>query len=387
MSKPLTMSEPIHIDFNLSHNGHSLFSNYEQDNPTIKKKSQHEAVIRALEASVYLWRNDSVDLLIQLATSFHALKALGQSQDIVGRVLNWFIEHGYLAKASRGNSLDGSISCFRVIQPFDLGEACILVNSLDRVIVKDSKGNPMSFAESQLAPIKANLSLINQHINNTTFKDHTGKQLPICLKRIFSHGSLMLHGRFYDHYMNIASIHRSAFTLDDVSTLVLDFRSMHPRLLYAIEGVSLTADPYSIDGVDRSEVKAVFTRMLNVTCVGALLASLKKEYASVNELAVLNVVRQIREKHQSIARYLFPAAKDSSLIAMYWESTLIETILLRSIEAGLVMLPIHDALIVKEPDEAQASLLIEQTFADLYPNIIIDSAFPLLKKESKSCVG
>lgn len=378
------MSTSINIDFNLTHTGCSLFSAYLQDNPTIKKKSQHEAVIRALEASIVLLLDYPCNHDIHISTSFHTLKALGQSQDIVKRVLDWFITHGYLTQASTGNPLDGSISCFRVLQPIALDSTRITVNALDRVIVKDSSGEHICLPESVITPIKTNLALINNWLQNTCFKDHTGKQLPICLKRIFSHSSLRLHGRFYDHYMNIPSIHRPAFTLDDLSTVVLDFRSMHPRLLYAKEGVSLTCDPYTIDDVERSEVKAVFTRMLNVSSVTALLGSLEKEYETVNHEAVLSVVRQIRQQHQPIARYLFPAAKDSSLIAMYLESTLIETILLRSIEAGLVMLPIHDALIVKERDEAQASVLIEQTFADLYPNIIIDPAFPLLKKESGS---
>jgi hypothetical protein len=371
------------IDFKLSHNGHSLFSQYLADNPSIKKKAQHEAVMRALEASIYLRVDRLFNPCFIIATSYSSLKELGQSQDIVKRVLSWLCDRDYIVKQSSGNNLDGCLTTFSLLKNIKLA-ANTLINTActNDVIVKDKDGNPITLANELIQPIQRRLARINQHLQSASFRDHTGKQQPICLKRVFSHSSLTLHGRFYDHYMNIPSINRPAFTVDNASTVVLDFRSMHPRLLYAKEGESLISDPYTIEGFERSEVKAIFTRLLNVTSTTALISSLQAEYDTVNHQAVLAVVREIREQHQAINAYLFPPHKDSSLIAMYLESTLIETILLRSIDAGLIMLPIHDALVVKVEDEEQAVALIHQTFAELYPNIIVDDCFALLKRES-----
>jgi hypothetical protein len=164
--------------------------------------------------------------------------------------------------------------------------------------------------------------------------------------------------------------------------VILDFRSKAVRMLYAKEGFVLNTDPYTLGEYDRDEIKDVFNRMLNTSGISYLINSLKKDYDDLDESMVEAIATEIQKQHQPIAQYLFPQNRDSNLIAMYLESSLVEEILLRTINSGLIMYPVHDAFIVKEEDKDKAISLITNTFNELYPKSIANNIYPLLKIES-----
>lgn len=371
------------FNFERKHNGDSLFTQYLYENPSIKKKDVHEQVMRAFEANIYL-TGQNKQPYFSIPVSFPNLKALGQSQDIVNRVLDWLTYQGYIVREITGSNLTHKVSTYKILKPIPLANITITnEGSKAEVIVKDKDKKIIDYPDTaELKGIKSNLTAINTHLETATLTDHNGNIHSTRLRRIFSNGSLKLHGRFYDGYMNISSTHRLSLNIDGSRVVILDFRSMAVRMLYAKEGFVLNTDPYTLGEYDRDEIKDVFNRMLNTSGISYLINSLKKDYDDLDESMVEAIATEIQKQHQPIAQYLFPQNRDSNLIAMYLESSLVEEILLRTINSGLIMYPVHDAFIVKEEDKDKAISLITNTFNELYPKSIANNIYPLLKIES-----
>ncbi len=86
------------------------------------------------------------------------------------------------------------------------------------------------------------------------------------LYRTFNNGSFGLGGRFYGGWwQEIPSEYRRFITIDGKPTCELDFRSIHPSILYARAGLPLDTDPYqaAFDGQFREIVKPTFNALLN----------------------------------------------------------------------------------------------------------------------------
>src|SRR5947207_9185465 len=78
------------------------------------------------------------------------------------------------------------------------------------------------------------------------------------LVRIFNDGSFERGGRFYGGWwQGVPQHYRMHITIDGEPTVEADYSAIHPRLLYAREGMDCCGDPYDV-GLDprhRSWVK------------------------------------------------------------------------------------------------------------------------------------
>lgn len=97
------------------------------------------------------------------------------------------------------------------------------------------------------------------------------------LKRLFNH-NMELGGRFYGHYQNIPSADRERIRIDGEDTVELDYKSQHIAILYALEGLQLTDDPYLIDGHEdkRPAFKSIFLRLVNSENLPSLKANITR---------------------------------------------------------------------------------------------------------------
>lgn len=379
--------EASSMRFEYTHSAPSLFSAYLSDNQQIKKQAEHEKTFRAVEAFlIALARTSaSVELLFYCPTSFALLKDLGQSQDIVVRILDWLEQNQFIRKVSSGSNLTQKATCFELTKFIDPNSSILVVNtSKGKVIVKDKNSEQIALDTEELEKLSSNLAAINHHLQQSNLS-LAGVPLPIGLNRIFSNASLKLHGRFYDAYMNIPSANRKHLTIDGEQTIVIDFKSMAARMLYAHKGEVLAEDPYDIEDYERAEVKAIFNRMLNVTGPEMVIKSLVKSFdpnkVKEHEEEIKKLMQQIIEQNKPIAEFFFPKGKDSNLIAMYLESRLVESILLESISEGLTLFPIHDAFVVKRSDQERAITLIHECFNKIYPSSKPVATYPLVSVE------
>jgi len=84
------------------------------------------------------------------------------------------------------------------------------------------------------------------------------------MNRIFSSGRFDQGGRFYCPQQNMSSKQRQYLCFNDEPTVEIDFKSIHPILLYQLKGLSFSGDPYEIEGYDRNLIKTAFSMLVNI---------------------------------------------------------------------------------------------------------------------------
>jgi hypothetical protein len=112
-------------------------------------------------------------------------------------------------------------------------------------------------------------------LNHTATLD--GRYLLPWLRRLFN-WNMDLGGRFYGHYQQIPSADRKRILIDGERTVELDYKSVHIALLYALEGLPVTTDPYVIDGHadKRQTFKSIFLRLVNSDDLGSFKANITR---------------------------------------------------------------------------------------------------------------
>jgi hypothetical protein len=131
-----------------------------------------------------------------------------------------------------------------------------------------------------------------------------------------------------------------------------DFASLHPQLLYALHGIELCGDAYSVPDVNYSRklIKEAWMRAINARSRSIALASMKEEFQQYSRLQLDALLEAIEGRHQAIAGSLYrcPAEK-----LQFIDSELLLMTLARCRGEGITGLPIHDSIIV--PQSAGAS--------------------------------
>lgn len=87
------------------------------------------------------------------------------------------------------------------------------------------------------------------------------------VRRIFNSTSFDIGGRFYGGWwQNIPSAYRGMITIDGKRTTEFDYGRLHPTMLYAQEGMTLSGDAYDIGIGDehRDVIKQLFNAMVQM---------------------------------------------------------------------------------------------------------------------------
>ncbi len=187
------------------------------------------------------------------------------------------------------------------------------------------------------------------------------------LRRVFTRGSFQSGGRLFGGFWQPLSKQERAegLTIDQEQVVELDFSGMGPRLLYGVAGViPHFHDPYTLPGIVgcRDGIKKVFGAELFREAGGRgsrLPQGTRKLFPA--HLAYRDVLAALEQAHQPIA-HLF--GTDVGHRIQYQESTIIVDVLLRLGRAGIVGLPIHDAILVGRSHVEQASTIMEQVVID-----------------------
>lgn len=171
----------------------------------------------------------------------------------------------------------------------------------------------------------------------------------------FKHG-----GRLYtatrDGYQHLSGEERKSIRIDNKKTVELDFSGLHPRILYAWEGIQYDDDPYSIlpDDLEMRQVfKKIFMCLLNskdeVTAVRAgnkFLYDNRKYYNRMRKRGLKikdDLIPMFQETHAPIAHYF---CKGTGLKVMNLDSKIALDVLKHFAEKCIPVLAIHDSFIV-----------------------------------------
>lgn len=244
----------------------------------------------------------------------------------------------------------------------------------DQIIVKGKPNKnderkviktPFNRASRQM---EKDLDLINSVLRNAKIRfpmihlypdlDPTSKQL----YRIF-HEDLKNHGRFYGGFWeNTPAVHRPYITIDGEPTVELDYKSMHPMMLYQIVGAKAPDNLYQITGYTRKLVKSLFLILINADNESGAMAALRDkhpEYARLTNDFLQPVIDKIRQAHAPIKNYLGTGA---GRWLMFLDSTIANRVLMHFAKQGIPVLPVHDSFIVATQHRRELDRVMRESF-------------------------
>jgi len=149
-------------------------------------------------------------------------------------------------------------------------------------------------------------------------------------------------GRFYCAAQSLRKGERATITVSGEPTIELDYKSLHPRLLYSDEGIEAPADCYASDARPRELTKLV--SLLSINC-----KSLKQARQTLMQLENLpsdvasEYLRRYAEEHPGIAHRFFNSGWSR---LQFLDSQIVDAVLTKATVKGIPVLPVHDSFIV-----------------------------------------
>lgn len=184
------------------------------------------------------------------------------------------------------------------------------------------------------------------------------------LTRIFNDGSFNRGGRYYSTFQGFKSQLRLFLTIDNEPVVEVDYKGLHPSLLYQRAGLpEPTTDAYTIDGYPRKLVKKAFNILINrkkpAPATNSLIFYLnknKQQYVddkhpvapTIDKAYCLALEQAIRDHHKPIEHFFCNGVglelqnHDSLLCSHIFDYFLIKT--------DSIVLAVHDSFIVKQSD-------------------------------------
>ena len=188
------------------------------------------------------------------------------------------------------------------------------------------------------------------------------------VRRIFNRKSWKYGGRAYGalHQDWVRREMRTYVRIDGQPTIEIDFSAFHILMLYHREGIDYRQDPYEVcEGLDmRPTYKAVGLIAINAKnerkAYGAIRKKLKKRGIPLprRKEPLVSLVRTFREAHQPIAEYLF---SDVGIELQNVDGNLMNAILVRLIDHGVLGLSVYDSVIVqRQHEDLLRGIMIEE---------------------------
>ena len=192
------------------------------------------------------------------------------------------------------------------------------------------------------------------------------------LHRVFNRESFKLGGRAYGAvHQSIPSEIRPCVFIDGQPTIELDYSAYHPLMLYHLERIDYQDDVYSVcEGPEmRKTYKVASLVAINAEnedkAYGGISKKLKKEGIPLpaGEKPLVRLVHRFKEAHPRIAKYI---CADMGVRLMYFDSKIMNAILMKLMSQGILGLSVYDSVIVAE----QHRDILYQLMMDEYEKIM-----------------
>lgn len=291
------------------------------------------------------------------------------------KVVAWLVRLGYVdEQRSTGQGIQSTIMATDKLIGFIVGMANAKPICAE-IVLRDAEKCDIRYQETDVVSrMRANLKIINEALSSACIglcvdelmlmdisrqiaKKGEGKCIDFShtqLKRIFNNSDFTQGGRFYGGWwQEVPSDFRNCITIDDESTIEVDFSGLHPAMLYAREGALLSGDPYLIAGFEtrRAAIKVAANIMLNSkTDAKALGAIYSEDDCQCIRGEGKQVMAALRSKHAPISKHFCSGA---GVKLQFDDSQMAEEILLTLAVDNIVALPIHDSFIVKKKHMTQ----------------------------------
>lgn len=276
------------------------------------------------------------------------------------------IEHDYREPGSRGwqSSMKATPELRGICAGVVGGAPLVLAKPAEVVLLRDTKGKLLDYRETRnIDRMRRRLQKFNEAIMGSEID----QSVIAPLSRIFNQ-DMTRGGRFYAmgaSWQNIKSEARKSLTIDGEAVAELDYRTLHPAILYAEAGAAMPQDCYELEGWPRKLVKVAMLTLINAKTIHAARQSIAH-----NEMmsawgepggqeamkAADQLIKAIKRLHKPIA-HAFHSDAGARLMAI--DATLAETVMSVMLARGVVVLPVHDSFIVaaSKADELEAAML------------------------------
>jgi len=242
------------------------------------------------------------------------------------------------------------------------------------IILRNELKQPIPFQDTEFTlSAAANLQKINDLLSahniviGPDYNIHR-KYLHRVFNFDFNHG-----GRFFgSDWQRLNSSKRQLIKIDNSPVIELDFKSLHPTMLYALKGIQLEGDAYKLEEYSskiRDFLKMVMLIRINtesdvhaIRAIQGLINKRKIEKPSeVNSLKKL--IQAFMEKHGPI-RDLFD--NDTGLKLQRLDSDICEAVLMEFYEKDIPVLSVHDSFIVGKDYESELLQAMESAFVNKF---------------------
>jgi len=236
-------------------------------------------------------------------------------------------------------------------------------------ILRDADGKPMDYKPTrEIDRRDRKTDGFNEAIGAAEIMSLDGVDLACPMARIYNR-DFDRGGRFYPmgtSWQNIKSEARKALTIDGEPVVELDFKTLHPAILYAEAGVKMPADCYAIDGWPRDLVKVAMLTLINARTAHAARLSIanndrmaqRAKPGSQEAIGYASaLIEAIKRAHAPIAHAFH---SDAGARLMRIDSDMAEAVMHDLImRKGIVTLPVHDSFLVpvSKRDELEAAMM------------------------------
>lgn len=183
-------------------------------------------------------------------------------------------------------------------------------------------------------------------------------------RRIFNSTSFDIGGRFYGGWwQNIPSAYRGLITIDGKRTAEFDYGRLHPTMLYAQEGMTLTEDAYDIGIGDehRDVIKQLFNAMVQMKKPqdrpprDVKFSQTGKTWKQLRSL--------ILDKHEPIKDKFFCGIGNR---LQYEDSQIAEKVMLHFAKQDIAILPVHDSFVIQRSLQSWLVDAMSEAFSQRY---------------------
>lgn len=215
------------------------------------------------------------------------------------------------------------------------------------------------------------------------------------VKRVFNNSSWTKGGRFYGGWWlnDIKSKSRHDITINGNPTVELDYKALHPFMLYQRKGIRLDFDPYQLPHYDnhpekkklRNLAKDYLLICLNASFESKALMAMRKKIREDKENEdnrYPDAIPNLRELANRLKQHNAPITdyfcKGTGLRLQYRDSCIAERIIKIMTSENKVVLCLHDGFRCEAIHEEQ----LKELMAESYMKIMETDYYPAIEKKT-----
>ncbi|WP_321784705.1 hypothetical protein [Paraburkholderia sp. J94] len=227
--------------------------------------------------------------------------------------------------------------------------------------------------DEQTAALRAEVKTINAWLAQAEIEladDFPGKSTDDRkMTRSFNNGTFAHGGRLSGGFwQGMTKAQRKSILIDGCETVTLDYKQMGPSIHYGLAGIPFSGDAYAVPGYEfhRAGIKKVFGAMTHA----------RRRFNRLEDLDPLALPAGVKlskacqdiERHHALIADRFYCR--SGMEAMRTESDVIVGVMLELRARGIVGLPIHDAVLVREDQADQVDEVMRALFTQHTGNTV-----------------